>query len=221
MIFQFSLLSPIGDHRSKDVKRSRGKRAKKRRRDEVCNGTISDTRSRKPHETEASSEPEVLNYLTIGFNATTRSLEALAQHTCPKTPPSATSSLDTEAHKLCKVQSAEIQDSLTHKPLIAVFVPRSDQPSIMYSHLPMLVNAASLPSSLSSNIKLVALLKGAESKLSAALGVPRVGIIGLIEGAPASSLLVEFIRQHVRQIEAPWFTEAESGVCLPVEINVT
>lgn len=61
--------------------------------------------------------------------------------------------------------------------------------------------------------------KGAEERLGAILSVPRVGLIGLIDGALESKVLIEFIRERVPQVEVPWVQEAMAGAYLPVKIN--
>ena len=63
------------------------------------------------------------------------------------------------------------------------------------------------------------LAKGAEERLGAALSIPRVGLIGLIDGAPESKGLIEFVRKCVPQVEVPWIQEAMAGAYLPVKIN--
>ncbi len=218
------MLSPIGDHRSKYINRSKGKRAKKRKRDEAHK-----EQNLEPNPSPARHEPgevgtppdlEILNYLTIGFNTTNRYLEALAQKSTPGTFQPATQGLDIQLRKPHEARKVDLQAS-SLKPLEAVFVPRSDQPSIMHSHLPVLIKAASLASSPPGNIKLVVLPKGAKSKLSTALGIPRAGIIGLVRGAPATTPLLEFIKKRVPEVEIPWLSEREAGVYLPVNINVT
>ena len=205
------------------MNRSQGKRAKKRKRDEGRKESKLEPRPSPiaGEQPEVGTPPdlELLNYLTIGFNTTNRYLEALAQNCAPGSLQPATPSLDTDMTGAPVAPIADLQAS-TLEPLEAVFVPRSDQPFVMHAHLPMLIKAASLASASSPDIKLVLLPKGAETKLSAALGIPRVGIIGLKKGAPAASPLVEFVKKHIPMVEIPWLAEAEAGVYLPVEINV-
>lgn len=145
------------------------------------------------------------SHLTIGFNTTTRYLETLAQRLAP--------SKDSG-------QGPNPDMVLGPKaPLAAIFIPRSDRPSIMHSHLPLLTKTASLATPSSPPIRLVMLRKGAEERLGAALALPRVGLIGLIEGAPDSKGLIDFIRVCVSQVEVPWVQEAMTGQYLPVKVN--
>ena len=217
------MLNPIGDHRSKYIHPSKGKRAKKRKRDvtqkkpEHIEANLVPTSHKLP-DAGAPPDLELLNYLTIGFNTTTRHLEALAQSRILANRQLAAPGSDIEAKEACKAPRINLQSSIL-KPLEAIFVPRSDQASIMHSHLPTLIKAASMAPASSQDIKLVALPKGGEAKLSSALGIPRVGLIGLMAGAPDASPLIKFVRQNVPEVEAVWLAEAGAGVYLPVEIN--
>ena len=100
-----------------------------------------------------------------------------------------------------------------------VFVPRSDQPSILNAHLPLLVKMASIRSPTKPPIRLVSLPKGAEQKLSMSLGTPRVGLVGLFDGAPAADGLVKLVSEVVPTEDVPWLQEATIGKYLPVTIK--
>ncbi len=218
------MLNPIGDHRSKYIKRSQGKRAKKRKREgafkEPNREQETDLLSHQPNAVDTLPDHELLDYLTIGFNSTNRHLEALAQSSAPRNV-IASPGLANEGIEAHADHSNDLHTSSTIKPLVAVFVPRSDQSPIMHSHLPLLIKVASLAPSSLQDIRLVVLSKGAEIKLSAALGIPRVGMVGLKEGAPAASPLIDFVRKRVSKVEIPWLTQAEAGTHIPVKINVT
>lgn len=109
--------------------------------------------------------------------------------------------------------------SVEPKPLVAVFVPRAEQPPVLHTHLPLLIKAASLASPSLPPIRLVALPKGAEARLSTALGIPRVGLVGLTDGSPYASQLIEFSRIHVPEVEIPWLQESTAGSYLPTIVN--
>ncbi|MCJ1270671.1 RNase P and RNase MRP subunit [Lobaria immixta] len=162
-----SFLSPVGDYRRQHLSFSNEKPAKKGKK-----------RKRSIKETFASTfidsaSPEVLEFMTVGFNTTTRHLEDLAQKCTGK------------------------------KPLVAIFVPHAEQPKILHSHLPVLIKAASLGSPSLPPIRLVPLASGAEARLIKALGIPRVGLIGLMDNAPAASQLIQLTRTHVPVVEIP------------------
>ena len=105
------------------------------------------------------------------------------------------------------------------KPLAAVFVPREGHPSILHAHLPILCKVASMAFPQSLSTRLVWLPKGAEERLASALRLPRVGIVGIVEAAPGSASVIDYVRQHVRAVEVPWVELAKSGVYLPVKIK--
>lgn len=110
-------------------------------------------------------------------------------------------------------------DSINKRPLAAIFVSRAEQPKILHSHLPALITTASLGSPPLPQIRLVPLASGAEARLTKALGVPRVGLVGLVDNAPSASHLIELIRTHVPAVEIPWLQESMSGVFFPTTVN--
>lgn len=166
-----------------------------------------------PH-AEVLETPALQQHLTIGFNSTTRYLESLAQASAPKN----TQSQEPTSSNV-GTPNANPSNPDEPKPIVAVFVLGSDRPSILYSHLPLLIKTASLVSSSSPPPRLVSLPKGAEERLSAALSIPRAGLIGFIEGAPNTDSFIDFIRQQVPEVEVPWLHEAAAGAYLPVNIR--
>ena len=186
-----SLVAPIGHYRSQCVKPSRGKRIKKRKRErtacqvkyaEDCPGMIEMTR------------PKINDFLTIGFNSTTRHLEAM-------------------------VKTASIDASVKPKPLIAVFVCPDGKPPILYSHLPLLCKSASKSYPQSQETRLVSLSQAAEHHLKSALGIHQVSLIGVKEGASGSESLAEYIRNQVAPLDIPWLEVSSRGIFLPTEIK--
>ena len=163
--------------------------------------------------TDALARPETHRHLTVGFNTTTRYLEFLAKTPSPNTNQSLGPVTAPKSSGRPSLDPADI------KPLTAVFVARSRQPPTLYSHLPLLTKAASLAVPSSPPIRIVLLPEGAEDRLKTALGIPRVGMVGLIDGAPSASSLVELVRQNVPELEVPWLEEAVKGAYLAVKIN--
>jgi hypothetical protein len=106
-----------------------------------------------------------------------------------------------------------------HHHFSAIFVPRSSQPPILHAHLPQLVVIASLANPELPVTKLVQLPKGCDTRLSEALGLPRVSFIGILDGAPHSKSLVDLVRECVPEIKIPWLEEVKKSVYLPVKIN--
>ena len=103
------------------------------------------------------------------------------------------------------------------KPVAAIFVTRSTQPHVLCSHLRLLAKAASFAVPLSPPTRIIILPEEAEDRLKVTLGIPRVGIIGLMDGAPNASSLVEHIRQNVPEMEVAWLREAVKGTYLAVK----
>ncbi|MCJ1245999.1 hypothetical protein MMC30_003203 [Trapelia coarctata] len=210
--FFASLLSPIGEHRSRYISPSKGKRARKRKRianhrkrygEEGADSTVHEHDQRGPPPL-SPLPPEITAFLSIGFNSTERRLEAAVQRPIPIGISNQVASEACEANL---------------KPLVAVFIDRSDQAPILYSHLPQLLATASMSVPSEPAILLVTLPKGSTARLSIALHIPRVSVVGLERDAPNTRPLVEFIREHVAPIEIPWLKNIQEGWYMPVVIE--
>ncbi|CZT01224.1 uncharacterized protein RAG0_08960 [Rhynchosporium agropyri] len=226
-----SVLSPIGQHRSNHITPSRGKRSKKRRREEVRQ------EDRTQETPEIALSPEISSFIMIGLNSITRSLEALSQKSKPiaittgqegpQPEPNqiadsviAESSVSSQGQKISKApeKNTELDISATQH-FAAIFVPRSSQPPILHAHLPQLIATASLAHPSLAPTRLVQLPKGCDARLCDALGLPRVSFIGILEGAPHSKALVELVRENVSEIDVPWLREMREKKYLGVKIN--
>jgi len=152
----------------------------------------------------APLSPEIIPSLSIGFNSTERCLEAAAQRA---TPMAISNQVSSDARQVDLI------------PLVAVFVDRSDCSPMLYSHLPRLLATASMASPSEPTIRLVTLPKGSTARLSIALHIPRVSILGLGQDAPNTRPLVQFIREHVPPIETPSLKNIQEGWYLPVAIK--
>lgn len=106
-----------------------------------------------------------------------------------------------------------------HKPLAAVFVSCAEQPPIMHSHLPYLIKAASSSSPSLPSIGLITLPSGAEARLSRALGIRRVGLVGLLYDSPAASNLFDILRAQALAVEIPWLQDSITGVYFPTKVK--
>ena len=83
------------------------------------------------------------------------------------------------------------------KYLVAIFVCRSSLPAPLYTPLPQLARlVGSSGTSQQEHVKLVELPRGAETYLSRALNMPRVGIVGVVD-CPAAKVLLEYVSEHV------------------------
>ncbi|MCJ1342090.1 hypothetical protein MMC31_000270 [Peltigera leucophlebia] len=200
-----NFLRPIGDHRWQRFNISTEKRRKRgSKRKRSVDETASENYTKIPY-------PEVLDFVTIGHNMTTRHLEALAQK-----------SEQTLIHSQTTPDSGSGIASFgpdLRKPLVAVFVSCAEQPPIMHSHLPYLVKAASLSSPSLPSICLITLPSGAETQLSRALRIRRVDLVGLLYDSPTASDLIDFLRAQAPAVEIPWLQDSITGVYFPTTIK--
>lgn len=89
----------------------------------------------------------------------------------------------------------------------------------MHSHLPYLVKAASLSSPSLPSIGLISLPSGAEARLSSALGIKRVGLVGLLYDSPGALELVDVLRAQAPGVEIPWLEDSITGVYFPTKVK--
>lgn len=205
-------MKPIGDYRSSKIVCLEGKRKKKRakQREDFTEGSFSANRT-------PLASPEIQNFVTIGFNSTTRYLEMLAHSNLPSTffrgelDNTFRGSLLTPE---LGISSGELLKG--HRPLVAVFITHAEQSSVIHAHLPVLIKTASLALS-SAPATLVELSKGAEACLCKALQLSRISVIGLMGGAPGASELIESIRTRVPAVEISWLGVAKAGQFLPTK----
>lgn len=130
---------------------------------------------------EPDLPPAVLSSTLIGYNTVIRHLQQLTQRPTPKS-----------------------ESPSTRKGLPVIFLTgNSLYPP--YAQLPLLSALASQQSN--TEIRLVLLDAKSEDVLAKALGVGRVGVIGLLEGVEDLSGgrgLMELVRGSVRPAEVPW-----------------
>ncbi len=140
--------------------------------------------------------PEILDFVTLGFNSSTSSLEKQARKNYQifKDPIIAKSKPITENDSNIRV----------------LFVCKSDiQPALLTSHFPILCFTASRSQDkrqCSKPVKLVQLPKGTMQKLSTATGQTNCGIISLKENTPGSSILFQLLDTSVSDIDVPWLS---------------
>lgn len=188
-----SLVEPLGQYRSLHVIPADGKRIKKRKRKQASVSQHFPEGANTEENAVISVRPEIHEYVTVGFNSTTRHLETLAKG-------------GYETQKLAK--------------MAAVFVPLKDaKASMIRSHLPLLCKTASKARGTLQETRLLSLPKGAEARLATALGIHRVGTIGVMEDGPDSAPLLNYVRQQVSPLYVPWLDQVEAGVYLPTQIK--
>ncbi|KZF21581.1 hypothetical protein L228DRAFT_239547 [Xylona heveae TC161] len=202
-----SLVETIGQHRTSHGTKSQGKRSKRQNKKDKISQV---------NEPPPVPPPELCSHVTIGLNSTTRHLESLTQSAIPST---VELSNQTAQHVTSISSNDPNQPSSSLTPLAAVFVVRSSQPSTLHAQLPLLCATASLASPSKSPTLLVTLPRGAEQRLSTALGHPRVGFIGIMEDAPHAAPLLDYVRSHVSPVRVPWLEETGKGNYLPVQVR--
>jgi ribonuclease P/MRP protein subunit POP3 len=209
-----SLLSPIGSHRKLYGNSSKGKRSKKRKRREA-----------KTQNTTAMSEetaaippvPELSSHILVGLSSISRHLENM----CRGQSPNGNESEPAEMPAAFAIDNKGVikDDAVKAQNLAAVFVCRSSQPSVLHAHLPQLMATASIASLPLPPMRLVQLPQGCETRLCSSLGLPRASFVGLLEDAPHSKPLLDFVRERVPIVEASWLKEVQSAKYRPVKIN--
>ncbi|KAK9375457.1 uncharacterized protein V1513DRAFT_443021 [Lipomyces chichibuensis] len=150
------------------------------------------------------ARPDVLNYLTLGFNPTTFALEsqtssiyAQPSYIGPTTPTTAPSSK---------------KNSKKH-PIMAVFIARSDiTPAILLSHFPLLCASSSFP------VKLVQLPKGSLALLAQATSMPGLGIVAIRQGCPDAGMLFNAL-ERIEDVVVPW-TEFSGSRSVYETVNI-
>ena len=147
---------------------------------------------------KALGPPEIFHHIVAGLSEVDSLLEIEASKSAPEALQRQCSGLVEKKRKCGKPEEEEEPN-----PLIAVFATRADVDGPDYSdryqifsHLPDLVARASLsPTGL--RIYLVSLPKGAMYKISEAMDLGRIGILGLRQNAPGTSLLLTFLKENV------------------------
>ncbi|KAE9987041.1 hypothetical protein EG327_004025 [Venturia inaequalis] len=231
-----NLLEPIGQHRTTYITPSKGKRSKKRKRFEEKKGKGDKINI---EEILIPPQPSISKYVTIGYNSTFRHL----QETIKPSQPQATDeneisttqsserndtrkaetaeklSLDHDLETTSQFEEAKSLVSSGHAYLSTILLT-SPSPSthLPYTPLPLLAALSSKNHPALPPTRLVALSTGSEAKLCAALGIPRVGIVGLFEDAPGAKGLVEYVLENVDLVDVPWVKEAGKGEWLGTKI---
>lgn len=201
-----SLLSPIGHHRTSHITPSKGKRNKKRKRQEAAK---SDTAQKTKVEAPVPA-PELNSHILIGLNSISRHLDSQSQSTRPTS--------------LCirgpnPTHEAAIITSSTPAHLAAVFITRPSLPPILAAHLHLLLETSSFLNPILPSTRLITLPKNSEKRLCDALGVPRAGFIGIMHHAPNALALLDFCFANVPEIQVGEWLKSVKEVYMPVKIN--
>ncbi|KAI9665206.1 MAG: hypothetical protein M1831_002216 [Alyxoria varia] len=203
-----SVLAPIARRRT-HVTPSKGVRAKKRKRKQQDSNEGSSN-------VESPSVSHIESKVTIGFNSTTRHLENLAASAMPSTlacPPGSSEVLE-------PVDQAEddTKDRPSHVDAVFLTGPFN---SLLHAHLPMLCYTASTANPELPQTRLVLLGASADPKIAEAMGLPRVGVFGLLSGANETESLMACVRENLPPVEVPWLKEAASAKYMDLRVETT
>ena len=176
--------------------------------------------------------------MIVGLNNITRRLESLSQaskpaaitvnqegakgHAQQTTIPE--SDINDTAGALENQNSLDVSANIGEASQIpahiaAIFVPMSTHPAVLHAHLPQLIFTASLAHPLLPSTRLVQLPRGSDARLCDALGLPRVSVIGILEGAPHSNALIDLVQKTVPEIDVPWLKEVREEKYLKAKVD--
>ncbi|KFZ05498.1 hypothetical protein V501_08285 [Pseudogymnoascus sp. VKM F-4519 (FW-2642)] len=195
-----SFLSPIGHYRTTHITPSKGKRSKKAKRRELKGGAA------KPAQDEASvPPPELISHILVGLNSITRHLESQSRKACPPSLGVPIPSSDRPAN--------------SQRHLTVVVTTWPSVPTILTSHLHKLVQTSSLLHPNLPPTRFVTLPRSSEKRLCSALGVPRAGFIGIFDGAPSATAVIDFCLANVPELEVDGWLKTDKSAFMPLKIN--
>ncbi len=215
-----SLLSPLGEANSQHP-RSKGKRSRKRKRQNPDSKTINpslETAKPDPENVQipqesirdhSSDSPKPDSHILIGFNAVTHHLETLSA-TSRQHPGLQCATLPSRPH------------------ISAVFLLRPLD-ELIYTHLPTLCYIASLAHPELPGTRLVLLDESAESQIAKVVGLARVSVLAFLEPesespeavVPRLESLMAYVREHVEEAGAGWLADAVGARWLGTKVDVT
>ncbi|KAF2270232.1 hypothetical protein CC78DRAFT_196022 [Lojkania enalia] len=213
-----NLLSPLGHHRKTHNPPSQGK--KRKRKSKSKSSTNNDSVSA-PLDISTPPVPPLSKCILVGLNSVTRHMSSLASLSAP----SAASAI-TNPDKEQRTEKPSVEIPV---PISVLIIPHlSPQSSLSHAHLPTLfylsTHSAQLDSSIASSLttpsRLIALPTSAEAKLASALHLPRVGALGILEGAPGAEALLNYVRDTVGDVECPWIEEGLKAEWKGVKVGI-
>ncbi|KAH9866727.1 hypothetical protein J1614_008420 [Plenodomus biglobosus] len=206
--FASSLIAPLGDHRRAHIPPSKGKK-RKRTTNPDPKGPSSPPPP--PLHDAPPPPPAISKHILVGLNAITRHLELAAARNAPATlaAPAAPCTTTTPDSK------TNLNSNANNLAIIILTHPKPSS-SPAHAHIPTLLHISTLsphpaaPAPLASNTqpRLVPLATSADPRLAVKLGIPRVGALAIMDGAPGAKALVEYVREHVDLTECAWVDEA-------------
>jgi ribonuclease P/MRP protein subunit POP3 len=217
------------------VTASKGKRNKKRKRADAKPTSDVNEQIQARNDPTRAPRPVMETHITIGFNSTIRCLGATLQsaknskpidqiiaskHNKERTDQNNTSKYSEESTDYTTTTQNEetksndrFESQYPNQPkkrLSTIFLTHSTD-YLPYQHLPTLTAQIARSDPSATPILLVPLPDIWEAKLSAALGVPRVGVVGIYDDAPGSAALLGYVHDKVPPVDVPWIKEAGEG----------
>ena len=201
------MLAPIGRRRAL-VTPSKGVRSRKRKRkQQSLGGSASGV--------ENPSLSHIESKVTIGFNSTTRHLESLA---ASAVPPALACPPGSEVLEPVEKTESSVKDRPSHIDAVFLTGPFN---KLLHAHLPLLCYTASLANPELPQTRLVLLGPHADSKAAEAMGIPRVGVLGLLSGTKEAEALVAWVRENLQPVDVPWLREAASAKYMDLKVETT
>ncbi|KZP25321.1 hypothetical protein FIBSPDRAFT_734065 [Athelia psychrophila] len=168
---------------------------------------------------QAVEPPPVLEHLTTGINAVTRALEA--QLAAARTPVTITNAPAPAPKDLQPPNDSTPTPQQTSPPpkMKLIFICRADiDPPLLVAHIPPLVAAHNAIAGAEYAIKLIPLPRGAEASLADALGLRRVAVLAVAEGATGLGLFDDLL-PSVPTLTAPWRAPAPTLKLAPTRVK--
>jgi ribonuclease P/MRP protein subunit POP3 len=104
--------------------------------------------------------------------------------------------------------------------LAVIFVDKASVSELLWQRLPPLIHAHDARTQSDPKTRLVSLPKGAEARMSEALGIPRVSILGLPRGVPGAERLLRLCEKVVEPVVIQGLSDIQAGRYFPVSISV-
>lgn len=189
-----SLLSPLGQHRRRHVKPSKGKWARRKERKAKKASQAEHPQTTAP---EIPPVPELSDHINVGLPSITRRLQEVAAHPSPD---------DGTAGE-------------PPRPYSAVFVVLDGQSSAFWSHMPQMVGVAAHDLPAGQKTRLVGIPESCGPTLSDCLAIPRASSIGVKMGAPGAAALIDYVNKSVPEVDIAWLGEAAAAQFRATSIN--
>ncbi|KAM3519894.1 hypothetical protein NHJ13051_007203 [Beauveria bassiana] len=177
-------LGPIGKHRQRCIKTSKGKRAEKKRKRQEKD----EDKTTFPMAMAANLpvKPETASQVDVGFNSITRGFQ--------------------NANNETSVDGVVVK----RQRYSMVFVCRGNQSAAFNSHFPQMVAASSADVQPEHATRLIGFSKPCSSRLSSCLGLARVSAVAIKSDAAGSCALWDLVKKSVKPVQCEWLDEARS-----------